>query len=83
MLLKKHYSSKEKNNYTVAIPTLDGANSEENKDINISHGANLRMNTFHLKINYSVNGSTDSNTSREARARVQNIKHNFQNVCRF
>lgn len=67
----------------MAIPTLDGVNSEENKDINITHGANLRMNTFPLKINYSVNGSRDSNTSREARARVQNIKHNFQNIFRL
>lgn len=31
VFLKKHYSSKEKNNDAVAIPTLDGANSEENR----------------------------------------------------
>lgn len=67
----------------MAILTLGGVNSEENKDINISHGANLKMNIFPLKINYSVNASMDSNTSRKARAQVQTIKHNFQNILKF
>lgn len=49
VFLKKNIFQR-KNNYTVAILTLGGVNSEENKDINISHGANLRMNTFPLKI---------------------------------